>query len=208
MDGVLSHLRQSGALPDSHSSHDHLNILPQVPLPESFRSEWKGRFRNALASAQKDPSLSIHAPLQLALVDGFLLYFSPLVRRHLDIKFLLRTKRATIQRRREARASYATAEGTTWVDPPGYFDKIVWPAYVEAHKNLFEGGDVEKGELVGEMRPREDERNSDRDDGLEGGRFDGLTIIDGEGPAEGSEQMMQMVRRACEVVEGVLQQID
>ncbi len=44
--------------------------------------------------------------------------------------------------RREARDGYVTLEGF-WKDPPGYVDKIVWPNYVEAHKWLFEGCDVE-----------------------------------------------------------------
>jgi nicotinamide/nicotinate riboside kinase len=33
-------------------------------------------------------------------------------------------------------------------DPPGYFEHVIWPGYVQAHKALFEGGDVEKGQLV------------------------------------------------------------
>lgn len=41
-----------------------------------------------------------------------------------------------------ARDGYVTLEGF-WKDPPGYVDKIVWPNYVEAHKWLFEDGDVE-----------------------------------------------------------------
>lgn len=36
-------------------------------------------------------------------------------------------------------------EGGLWRDPPGYFDDIVYPAYVRANKNLFEGSDIEKG---------------------------------------------------------------
>jgi len=34
-----------------------------------------------------------------------------------------------------------------WVDPPYYFDGIVYPAYVKAFGHLFEGGDVEHGDL-------------------------------------------------------------
>lgn len=35
-----------------------------------------------------------------------------------------------------------TSEGI-WEDPPGYFDKIVWPNYVEDHQWMFELGDVD-----------------------------------------------------------------
>lgn len=33
-------------------------------------------------------------------------------------------------------------------DPPGYFENVVWPGYVEAHKAMFENGDVEQGRLI------------------------------------------------------------
>ena len=36
-------------------------------------------------------------------------------------------------------------EGTLWDDPPHYWDDIVYPAYLEAHKDVFENGDVENG---------------------------------------------------------------
>lgn len=40
------------------------------------------------------------------------------------------------------------AEDSFWKDPPGIFDKVVWPAYVQAHSHLFEEGDVEWGSLT------------------------------------------------------------
>ena len=45
------------------------------------------------------------------------------------------------------------SEGALWRDPPGYWEDIVWPAYVEAHAELFEGGDVESGRQIGEKVP-------------------------------------------------------
>lgn len=36
-------------------------------------------------------------------------------------------------------------EGTLWRDPPSYFDRIVYPAYVRAHKRLFVDGDLDHG---------------------------------------------------------------
>lgn len=38
-------------------------------------------------------------------------------------------------------------DGETWVDPPRYWDEIVWPAYLTAHQQMFVGHDVESGEL-------------------------------------------------------------
>jgi len=36
-------------------------------------------------------------------------------------------------------------EGTLWRDPPGYWENIVYPAYVDAYKEVFENQDVENG---------------------------------------------------------------
>ncbi|KAJ3568443.1 hypothetical protein NP233_g5714 [Leucocoprinus birnbaumii] len=36
-------------------------------------------------------------------------------------------------------------EGTLWRDPPHYWEQIVWPAYLEAHRDAFVNGDVECG---------------------------------------------------------------
>jgi len=35
-----------------------------------------------------------------------------------------------------------------WRDPPGYWEDIVYPAYVDAHKDIFVDGDVEHGRLT------------------------------------------------------------
>jgi len=40
-----------------------------------------------------------------------------------------------------------------WADPPGYFDKIVWPNYCQDHKYLFIDGDVE-----GSIKPAVEEQ--------------------------------------------------
>ena len=39
------------------------------------------------------------------------------------------------------------ADDSFWKDPPGIFDNIVWPAYVQAHEKHFENGGVENGPL-------------------------------------------------------------
>ena len=39
-----------------------------------------------------------------------------------------------------------------WEDPPFYWDRIVYPAYKRAHQHLFKNGDVEKGELSGNIK--------------------------------------------------------
>ena len=83
-------------------------------------------------------------PRRLVIVDGFLLLGPSVhaIRALFDVKILLRSQYEDSKRRREARSGYTTLEGW-WEDPPGYFDKIVWPNYVKEHGFLFEGGDVQ-----------------------------------------------------------------
>lgn len=86
---------------------------------------------------------------RMCLLDGFLLYSPPklsAVMDAIDVKIFLQVSRENATRRREARDGYVTLEGF-WKDPPGYVDKVVWPNYVDAHRWLFAGGDVEHGEL-------------------------------------------------------------
>lgn len=93
----------------------------------------------------------------LALVEGFLMFVEERVMEVLDVKIFLRGRHEIVRRRREGRSGYDTIEGLFsfflssfhrigrsfvdgglfsrgmvgyWKDPPGYWDKIVWPNYV------------------------------------------------------------------------------
>lgn len=85
---------------------------------------------------------------RIVIVDGFLL-FGISVREQLaglfDAKILLRARYEEAKKRRESRNGYVTLEGF-WEDPPGYFDRIVWPNYVREHEHLFSVGDVGRSE--------------------------------------------------------------
>lgn len=37
---------------------------------------------------------------------------------------------------------------TSWQDPPGYWEDIIYPAFLDAHKDIFVDGDVEHGQLT------------------------------------------------------------
>ena len=63
-------------------------------------------------------------------------------------------------------------EGALWRDPPHYWEQIVWPAYVAAHQDIVEKGDVERGES--------------------NGRVSGLVIIEGL-----EMSMSEMVEQVC-----------
>ncbi|KAI9600635.1 hypothetical protein H4Q26_000424 [Puccinia striiformis f. sp. tritici PST-130] len=52
-----------------------------------------------------------------------------------------------LKERRRIRQTYHTADGMTWQDPPGYWDQIIWPAYLKAHGHMFKEGLVETSDL-------------------------------------------------------------
>ncbi|KAH3686341.1 hypothetical protein WICPIJ_002703 [Wickerhamomyces pijperi] len=78
--------------------------------------------------------------LKIIFVDGFMLYHDKTLIDKYDIKVFLMSNFQTLKNRREARAGYVTQE-EFWVDPPLYFEKIVYPSYVSSHGYLFQTGD-------------------------------------------------------------------
>lgn len=73
------------------------------------------------------------------------------------------------------------AAGGVWVDPPNYFDQIVYPAYVKAHGYLFEGGNVEEGTLQDSW-------------GAKGRK---LVVM---APLEGGEEMTRAFQQSCQAI--------
>ena len=69
-------------------------------------------------------------------------------------------------------------EGALWRDPPRYWEQIVYPAYVYAHREVFQSGDVEKGEP--------------------GSKVDGLIVLESL-----NMEMNDVVKRCCEVLKEV-----
>ncbi|KAL8788112.1 MAG: hypothetical protein Q9213_001870 [Squamulea squamosa] len=132
------------------------NINPQPQFQDAAITRAHGKIQqdNGITQAlveqlrSEAPGLRPERGFQRILIlDGFLL-FTPSVpatfRSILDLKILLRAPYAEAKRRRESRSGYVTMEGW-WEDPPGYFDKVVWPNYVEENKWFFMEGDVEGG---------------------------------------------------------------
>lgn len=198
MHRTIEHIKSTGSFPPDFSSHDHLNSQPDCPIADEVFTKWRNKF-SALDSASSLPSDG----LRVMLADGFLLYYDPAVRSTMDVRVFLRTPRAVLKQRREERFGYATAEGTVWKDPEGYFDNIVWPAYELAHKGIFANQDVEKGEPI---RPSSGERS------IAGGPIEGLRVLDADptrpdGPTQAdskassfSQEMTQLVDQTCAAI--------
>lgn len=166
----LRRVREEGGLPSDYKSHDGLNKQIQVPVSDDLTSSWAQKFNDIQEHARTTQGIDI----VWGLVDGFLLYWHPDVVRELDVRLFLRVSYDTLKERRERRFGYHTAEGSLWQDPPGYWDDIVWPAYVKAHKNMFAEGDVSSGALVraGEQadknRPSKEPASKSLSQGLNG----------------------------------------
>jgi nicotinamide/nicotinate riboside kinase len=135
---TLEHLKSAGLMPEDFESIQHLNesLQPSTPYADSFVSKHTQLVKEALERLPKNT--------KLAVLDGFLLL--PLsileqIRPWLKAVIMLRTSRDSIIKRRAERA-YATVEGASWDDPPGYVEDVVWPGYVKDHSALFHDGDV------------------------------------------------------------------
>ncbi|KAK9494935.1 P-loop containing nucleoside triphosphate hydrolase protein [Lipomyces doorenjongii] len=130
---AIDYIKKNRKLPDNVHYKEDQNNLGTPPVSNDEADEIK---RQVLGEN------SVAENTEFCIVDGFLLFNDDVITKQLDIKFLLRAPYESLKKRREARSGYATIEGF-WVDPPGYFENIVWPGYVKAHKHLFEGEDLE-----------------------------------------------------------------
>ncbi|KAG6861683.1 hypothetical protein C0995_013252 [Termitomyces sp. Mi166 len=153
----LREVKATGKIPNDHRSHDHLNEQREIQVDDKVRDQWIDVFEGIRKERERQGEKLIWG-----LVDGFLLYWDQDLKRladktdgrqevidELDVRIFLRVPEPVLRKRRHERHGYHTAEGSLWRDPPGYWEQIVYPAYVDAHRDVFIGGDIEGG-LPGE----------------------------------------------------------
>jgi len=145
----LRTVKRTARLPDEHISHDHLNEQKPVELGDSLAA----RCKEEITRVQKEVEAASGVRVVWGVVDGFLLYWDPEVVDTLDARIFIRAPYDIIKERRAERSVYYTAEqmnseGTFWKDPPEYFEKLVYPAYVDAHRSMFTDGDIEHGSTL------------------------------------------------------------
>jgi len=148
----LRHVKASGEIPPDHRSHDHLNEQKEVQLTDDVRQQWIDTFE----SLKKQYEAAGKERIVWGLLDGFLLYWHQEVVDQIDVRLFLRVPHETLERRRHERHGYHTAvqsdpEGTLWRDPPHYWEQIVYPAYVDANREMFVDGNVENGAPSGKV---------------------------------------------------------
>jgi nicotinamide/nicotinate riboside kinase len=136
---ALQHIKEHGTSPEWLESKEDQNSVGEHGVDEEELQRLRRRVSTWLAGKAQWEGRRI------CIVDGFLLFSEDMkdIRSLFDVKLFLRTSYDTAKRRREARSGYVTLEGF-WEDPPGYVDNVVWPNYVQDHRFLFQGGDVEQ----------------------------------------------------------------
>lgn len=138
----LRRVKATGEIPSGHRSHDHLNEQEDIPIAEEFKDSWAAEFQKI---KQEHETREAGTKIMWAIVDGFLLYWNLDVIAELDVRIMLRVPHDVLEKRRHERHGYHTAEGDLWRDPPNYWGQIIYPAYLEAHRDVFANGDVEHG---------------------------------------------------------------
>jgi len=146
MAAFMSDLKK-GILPVDYRSYDSFNETANVPVDDGIIAKWRLRSKQ-LAEEHLE---KCGEKLVWAVVDGFLLYWDERIISSLDLRVFLRVPEEIAKARREAR-SYHTPEGDIWRDPPMYWEKVVWPAHVRAHRHIFKDEDVEKGDPNGKVK--------------------------------------------------------
>lgn len=177
---MIQYFRAHQKLPDDFQSFEFRRSNYTCSLsPEELAVQRKRFHTQASHDGRPAPRIAI------LLVEGFLLYYSAVVRTLLDIRLFIRIPRNTMHKRRKERANYILDNGEVWQDPPFYFDQIVWPAYLEAHAGMFECGDPEHGKAIA---PQNDEAP-------DGGALQHLIVLEGE-----SCTKPQLALAACNVI--------
>ncbi|KAI8373412.1 hypothetical protein EDC96DRAFT_551946 [Choanephora cucurbitarum] len=119
MAAMIDYVRtHQGCLPENYHSNEENNVHDGSSLVSE----------STLASLKEllSPFMKDHV---FVFVDGFMLYYDDKVANQLNLKFQFTSDYQIVKERREKRQGYHTLEGY-WVDPPDYFDKVVWPEHL------------------------------------------------------------------------------
>lgn len=116
----LKEVKETGVIPDSHKSHDHLNEQKDIPVTSESYLRWKDTFHNLISEHEKKGE-----KLTFGLVDGFLLYWDEVsgfwdvagakltiikaAVASYDVRIFLRVSHDVLRKRRHERHGYHTA---------------------------------------------------------------------------------------------------
>ncbi|RLV95415.1 Nicotinamide riboside kinase [Spathaspora sp. JA1] len=117
------------------------HILPKIDSLEPDANLKLSKLEERIFQKMINQSSDKFSNKIIVMVDGFMLFHNPEIFNLFDIKLFFHANYETLKQRRESRSGYQTLD-SVWVDPPHYFDNIVWPAYEQSHKYLFEQNDI------------------------------------------------------------------
>ncbi|KAF9089553.1 ribosylnicotinamide kinase [Mortierella sp. AD031] len=123
---TLTHVKQHGYFPEGFDSLEDKNPVGSkeatTPIPQDVLDGFRSKVMEQVPVEDRGRT-------KFVILDGFILYVDEALRETIDVKFFLTAPYGVLKERRESRKGYATLEGY-WVDPPGYFDDVVWPNYL------------------------------------------------------------------------------
>lgn len=203
MRSVLRHVRNNGRFEDGYKSYQHLNDAVEVGVDEDATIRLRREFAKIQKhAAQKGERLTYVLVDGFMLyydtevqdnLDVKLLLRVPretLKKRREGRQYVLQSEclaseclsDRTLQASQlpcvapELTSDAKDAEtGATWVDPPEYFDNVVWPAYIKAHETVFD--------------PSPDGPLKDKS----------ITLLE---PGEGQDEVTRIVDEACAAILG------
>ncbi|KAF9430367.1 ribosylnicotinamide kinase [Podila epigama] len=148
---TLTYIRAHGDFPAGFNSLEEKNPVGSkensTPIPQATLDTLRDHIMTKIPSDRET---------KFVIVDGFMLFVNEHLCDTLDIKFFLSAPYSVLKERRESRKGYATLEGY-WEDPPGYFDDIVWPNYLEWNGPFIELMEaIEAGQISGEYDSQKD----------------------------------------------------
>ncbi|KAF9925453.1 ribosylnicotinamide kinase [Linnemannia zychae] len=146
---TLKHVKEQGKFPEGFDSLEDKNPVGSkelsLPIPDGALAE----MRNVILREVESLDSQDATETKIVILDGFILYVDEELRKMIDVKFYLTAPYETLKERRESRKGYATLEGY-WVDPPGYFDNVVWPNYLKFNEPFVKLADaIEAGRMTG-----------------------------------------------------------
>ncbi|KAF9938276.1 ribosylnicotinamide kinase [Modicella reniformis] len=126
LNSTLTHIIEHGQFPQGFNSLEDKNPMgseaASTPIPDEVLNRLRKKIMDQIPLKERNH-------VKFVILDGFLLYVDEPLRNTIDIKVFLTAPYQVLKERRESKKGYATLEGC-WVDPPGYFDDIVWPNYL------------------------------------------------------------------------------
>ena len=135
---TLDYVKANGGKPPEKLKSWQSNVFQEATALQMVPMDTLKQLSDKISEQLGDANHSI------VIMEGFLLYHLPDIRRRLDGKLFVRLDRREARRRRLTRPFYGAEakEGEFW-KTEDYFEKMVWPNHVEQHADLFEDGNVE-----------------------------------------------------------------